>query len=116
VAGVLLILFIGLLAIPKPSHKSDEFDDDYDDNAPVPDSSEICKQMSAKELPDDDISKALERLLESEDFRREATERLSGAVQIPTESYDDMGPVGEDDRWDVFQEFHDYLSKSYPKV
>lgn len=116
VAGVLLILFIGLLAVPKPSHKSDGFDDDYDDNAPVPDSSGICKQMSAKEFPDDDISKALERLLESEDFRREATERLSGAVRIPTESYDDMGPVGEDDRWDVFQDFHDYLAKSYPKV
>jgi hypothetical protein len=109
-------LFIGLLAVPKPSHQSDEFDDDYDDNAPVPDMSGICKQAAPKELPDDDISKALANLLRSEDFRREATERLSGAVQIPTESFDDMRPVGEDKRWDIFQVFHDYLARTYPKV
>ncbi len=32
---------------------------------------------------------------------------LSGAVKIPTESYDVMGPVGEDPRWDVFYKFAD---------
>ncbi|KAF9495107.1 Zn-dependent exopeptidase [Pleurotus eryngii] len=34
-----------------------------------------------------------------------AAEWLSQAVKIP----DDMGPVGGDDRWDVFGPFHDYL-------
>ena len=69
-----------------------------------------------KQLPDDDISKSLENALSSDDYLRDSVQRLSGAVQIPTESFDDMGPVGQDARWNVFQEFHDYLEKIYPNV
>jgi hypothetical protein len=116
VAAVLLVIFIGLLAVPKPSRMPGEADDDYDDDAPVPDSSGICKQAMAPKVPDDDISRALGRLLGSKDYLRESAARLTGAVQIPTESFDDMGLVGEDPRWDVFGEFHDYLEKTYPKV
>lgn len=115
-AVFLLLLFFGLLAVPKPSQNPDDIDDDYDENAPVPDASNICKQRAPKELPDDDISRALSNLLRSEDFRRQATDRLSGAVQIPTESFDDMGRVGEDSRWEIFSNFHAYLAKTYPKT
>jgi hypothetical protein len=31
-----------------------------------------------------------------------------------TESYDGMGPVGEDPRWEVFGPFHDYLLGAFP--
>ena len=31
-----------------------------------------------------------------------------------TESYDQMGPVGVDPRWDVFAAFHTYLLKAFP--
>ncbi|WWC71361.1 uncharacterized protein I206_105316 [Kwoniella pini CBS 10737] len=41
---------------------------------------------------------------------------LSGAVKIPTEIFDVMGEIGEDDRWDVFYKFADYLETSYPLV
>jgi hypothetical protein len=41
---------------------------------------------------------------------------LSGAVQIPTECFDVMGPIGEDKRWDAFASLHDYFEKSYPLV
>jgi len=41
---------------------------------------------------------------------------MSGAVQIPTESYDEMGPVGHDKRYEVFGKLHDYLHKAFPKV
>jgi Gly-Xaa carboxypeptidase len=34
-------------------------------------------------------------------------EWLSGAVKIPTEIFDVMGPIGEDPRWDVFYKFAD---------
>ena len=37
--------------------------------------------------------------LSSEEFRNGSIKRHSGAVQIPTESFDDMGAVGEDSRW-----------------
>lgn len=33
-----------------------------------------------------------------------------------TESYDDLGPVGEDPRWDIFAKFHAYLRVSFPKT
>ncbi|KAF8494449.1 hypothetical protein F5888DRAFT_660309 [Russula emetica] len=31
-----------------------------------------------------------------------------------TESYDNMGPVGEDERWEAFGPFHDYLKQAFP--
>ncbi|PVH73424.1 carboxypeptidase S [Cadophora sp. DSE1049] len=42
--------------------------------------------------------------------------RLQGAVQIPTESFDDMGKVGNESRFDIFKEFHAYLEESFPLV
>ncbi|WRT68600.1 uncharacterized protein IL334_005578 [Kwoniella shivajii] len=41
---------------------------------------------------------------------------ISGAVQVPTETFDDFGKVGEDDRWDKFYKFDGYLKKSFPSV
>jgi len=58
----------------------------------------------------------MEKYLESDAFRALAIERLSGAVQIPTESFDDMGPVSEDARWNIFNDFATYLAKTYPLV
>ncbi|CAO2655698.1 Nn.00g045010.m01.CDS01 [Neocucurbitaria sp. VM-36] len=58
----------------------------------------------------------VENYLKSEEFRKIEIERLSGAVQIPTQSFDDMGDVGSDPRWDIFYSFADYLSKTYPLV
>lgn len=40
----------------------------------------------------------------------------SGAIQIPTEIFDVMGPVNEDARYKVFGDFAEYLEKSYPLV
>ncbi|KAF2853123.1 vacuolar carboxypeptidase-like protein Cps1 [Plenodomus tracheiphilus IPT5] len=58
----------------------------------------------------------MENYIQSDGFRKVAIERLSGAVQIPTQSYDDMGEIGEDARWDIFYSFADYLEKMYPLV
>jgi Gly-Xaa carboxypeptidase len=52
----------------------------------------------------------------SDEFFDKSLKRMQGAVQIPTESFDDMGKVGEDPRWDVFIEFHEYLEKTFPLV
>ncbi|WVO21424.1 uncharacterized protein IAS62_002732 [Cryptococcus decagattii] len=43
-------------------------------------------------------------------------EWLSGAVKVPTEVFDVMGEIGEDERWDVFYKFADYLEESFPLV
>ena len=35
-------------------------------------------------------------------------------VERSTESYDNMGPIGVDERWEAFGSFHDYLLQSFP--
>ncbi|KAE9388747.1 carboxypeptidase S [Gymnopus androsaceus JB14] len=52
----------------------------------------------------------------SEGFKATAIDWLSGAVQVETEMYDDMGPVDEDPRWENRLLFHDYLEKTFPLV
>jgi Gly-Xaa carboxypeptidase len=58
----------------------------------------------------------MQTYLSSSDFEAVAISRLSGAVQIPTQSYDDMGAVGEDPRWDLFFSFAAYLEHTFPHV
>lgn len=54
--------------------------------------------------------------ISSAEFKKNSIERLSGAVQIPTQSFDDLGPIGEDPRWDVMYPFAEYLKKTFPLV
>ncbi|KAF2193425.1 vacuolar carboxypeptidase-like protein Cps1 [Zopfia rhizophila CBS 207.26] len=59
---------------------------------------------------------AIDSFLQSSDFRNKSIARLSGAVQIPTESFDDFGKVGEDPRWEVFFPFAKYLEETFPLI
>lgn len=43
-------------------------------------------------------------------------QRLSAAVRVPTESWDDNDDVDVDPRWKNFDEFHRVLKKLFPKV
>lgn len=43
-------------------------------------------------------------------------QRLSAAVRVATESWDNNGEVDVDPRWDVFGEFHRVLRVHFPKV
>ncbi|KAF9870693.1 peptidase family M20/M25/M40 [Colletotrichum karsti] len=58
----------------------------------------------------------LDKYLDTPKFRNETIARLSGAVQVPTESFDNYGAVGVDDRWDKLFAFSGYLAKTFPKV
>lgn len=49
-------------------------------------------------------------------FRDACVKRLSGAVQIPTESFDDLGTIGEDKRWEIMFDFAIYLKQTFPHV
>ncbi|KAG4439432.1 hypothetical protein IFR05_005079 [Cadophora sp. M221] len=55
-------------------------------------------------------------LFQGTKYRDVAAQWLSGLVQIPTVTYDEMGLVGEDPRWDVFYELPKYLKDTFPKV
>ncbi|PPQ67706.1 hypothetical protein CVT24_002762 [Panaeolus cyanescens] len=50
------------------------------------------------------------------EFQQTAVNWLSGAVRVPTESFDNMAPIGEDTRWEAFGPFHDYLLGAFPLV
>ncbi|KAI0342968.1 carboxypeptidase S [Trametopsis cervina] len=63
-----------------------------------------------------DLLKSLESTYETENFRKGAYDALSGAVQIPTEMFDDLKPPGEDPHWEVFGQFHKYLLAKFPRV
>lgn len=56
----------------------------------------------------------MDELLSSSGFEEESIDRLSGAVQIPTMSFDDMGEIGQDKRWDIFYDFAKYLKETFP--
>ena len=43
-------------------------------------------------------------------------QRLSAAVRVPTESFDDNGEVDEDPRWSTFNDFHTVLEDLFPLV
>ncbi|EGO58673.1 hypothetical protein NEUTE1DRAFT_59372 [Neurospora tetrasperma FGSC 2508] len=54
--------------------------------------------------------------LSTEAFLNASVARLSGAVRVKSESFDDLGAVGEDPRWDVFYDFASYLKKTFPLI
>jgi Gly-Xaa carboxypeptidase len=79
---------------------------------------DACPQPSKGLFPDQNHSlhtKLLDKY-QTDDFLHEAIETLSKAVQIPTESHDDYGDVGEDARWDIFIPFQNYLRQRFPLV
>lgn len=88
--------------------------DDYDlGNKPA------CPQYSPIKPHSETRAKFEQHLvadLSTDDFFDASLKRMQGAVQIATESYDDMKLVGDDPRWDIFVDFHDYLEKTFPLV
>ncbi|KAJ7636725.1 carboxypeptidase S [Roridomyces roridus] len=58
----------------------------------------------------------LTQLQATDDFLGRAVAQLSAAVQIPTETFDSMGPVGEDPRWVTRGPFVDHLVAAFPLV
>lgn len=50
------------------------------------------------------------------EFRAQSVAKLSGAVQVRTESFDDMGTPDEDPRWGAMVDFAAYLARTFPLV
>ncbi|QRV93992.1 Gly-Xaa carboxypeptidase [Ceratobasidium sp. AG-Ba] len=76
----------------------------------APDSKDYCQQVDAFDASNWTAA------YDADGFEAKAAEWLGGAVRIPTESYDNMGPVGDDDHWVVFDKFHKYLEEQFPNV
>jgi Gly-Xaa carboxypeptidase len=108
----LALAVILALIITNVTHRGKDADWDHHSDLPA------CPQYPA--LVSSEDSKKLEKEvldeISSEGFFDESLKRMQGAVQIPTESFDDMRKVGDDDRWDIFVDFHEYLKKTFPLV
>lgn len=75
-----------------------------------------CVQPSPlKPSQNDALDKAYD-FLSTEKFLNASVARLSGAVRVKSESFDDLGAIGEDPRWDVFYDFAAYLEKTFPLI
>lgn len=62
----------------------------------------------------DITEKNVNKLFKSEAFHKLSIDRLAGAIQIPTETFQDMGRLGEDKRWDNFYKLEEYFRKTFP--
>lgn len=75
-----------------------------------------CAQENPMAPPaDDDLDEKLASF-DTPAYRNFTVSRFSKAIQIPTENYDDMKLVGEEPRFEIFTEFHDYLAEAFPKM
>ncbi|KAF2087553.1 peptidase family M20/M25/M40 [Saccharata proteae CBS 121410] len=58
----------------------------------------------------------MENFIDTPTFFNQSIQRLSAAVQIETQSFDDMGAIGSDPRWEVFYPFAAYLKATFPLI
>ncbi|KAJ7733233.1 hypothetical protein DFH07DRAFT_871009 [Mycena maculata] len=58
----------------------------------------------------------LNDLYKTEGFTTDVHEKLGAAIRVPTESYDDMKPVGQDPRWNIFGDFQHFLEVFFPEI
>lgn len=111
VAGLLIVAAIFAVVIAQTAES--EYDRFPISNQPA------CPQYPASKSSSDERRKLEEEIrdeLNSDAFFDKSLKKLQGAIHIPTESFDDMGPVEEDPRWDVFADFHAYLKEAFPLV
>ncbi|KIW78846.1 hypothetical protein Z517_08685 [Fonsecaea pedrosoi CBS 271.37] len=60
--------------------------------------------------------KNVQQLFHTQSFQDAVATRLAESVRIPTVTYDGMGHVGEDPRWEIFFQFSTYLKEAFPRV
>ncbi|KAH8695224.1 hypothetical protein BGW36DRAFT_360930 [Talaromyces proteolyticus] len=78
--------------------------------------SKICQQVPKLSPTNKQVEHYVRKKVDSVEYQREVIKKLSGIIQIPSESYDELGPIGEDDRWDIFFRVEEYLINTYPTV
>ncbi|KAJ3824466.1 hypothetical protein F5880DRAFT_1480165 [Lentinula raphanica] len=75
----------------------------------------ICDQYDVL-YPTNPMWKTVGESIGSDGFKARAVDWLAGAIRVPTESYDDLGSIDEDPRWETFAQFHDYLFEAFPLI
>ena len=111
IVGILIVAAIFTIGIKQTAGGED-------DRFPTS-SHPACPQYPASKSSSDakrKLEKEIKDELNSDAFWGKSLKKLQGAINVPTESFDDMGKVGEDPRWDIFADFHAYLREAFPLV
>jgi Gly-Xaa carboxypeptidase len=66
--------------------------------------------------PSGDGLPSADELFSSKSVRELQVQRLQAIVQVPSVSYDDLGPVGQDERWAPFFDLHDVIKETFPNL
>ncbi|KZT53554.1 carboxypeptidase S [Calocera cornea HHB12733] len=75
-----------------------------------------CAQTGALKPSNATLLTALYTQFADPVFVNKSAELLGASVRIPTETYDGLGEVGEDERWEKFGPFHAWLEGAFPSV
>ncbi|KAJ6443647.1 carboxypeptidase yscS [Purpureocillium lavendulum] len=86
------------------------------DKYAIPSGSDICRQEAKLSPTDKKAEEYVRQKVESPVYHSEIIDKLSGIIQIPSESYDELGPIGSDSRWDVFYKIEEYIKAKYPTL
>ncbi|KAE9391318.1 carboxypeptidase S [Gymnopus androsaceus JB14] len=76
---------------------------------------QLCTQYDLL-VPSNPLWKAIGEIIGADVFKSRAVDWLSGAIKVPTESYDDLDLIGIDPRWETFGQLHEYLFNAFPLV
>jgi Gly-Xaa carboxypeptidase len=76
----------------------------------------VCQQVPKLSPKNKEVEAFIRDKVESPEYQKEIINKLSGIIRIPSESYDDLGPIGQDHRWDVFYKVEEYIKAAYPTV
>lgn len=89
---------------------------------PVPDKyapgheSNVCSQVPKLSPKNKQVEQFIQEKVESSEYHHEIINKLTGIIQIPSESYDELGLIGEDERWDIFYQIEAYIKAKYPTI
>jgi Gly-Xaa carboxypeptidase len=76
----------------------------------------LCQQKPKLSPKNTNVEQFIRAKVESREYHKEIINKLSEIIQIPSESYDDLGPIGEDNRWDIFYRVENYIKAKYSTV
>lgn len=82
----------------------------------TPGASGVCHQVSGLSPRHTKVEQFVRDQVESPEYHAEIIDKLAKIIQIPSESYDDLGLVGEDERWKIFFEIEKFILLHYPTV
>lgn len=80
------------------------------------DPNDYCPVATKLNPEDASVPEILQMILKDEDYRLKVVDRLSKAIQIPTEAFDEHKDISEDFYFQNFTKFHNYLEATFPLI